>query len=375
MCVCLIKVFIVILSYSLVTLVNIVMGILNLVPDDSKHKIQKFLIENNLLYVYDLDLPNGIKGSEEWREIDLIKLLEYCDSKNIDPTRVLVPENALSVSYNTPLLHIHCPVNCMIIKEFETLPECTPTKHFNYLAGNFHYDRFMLLQELYQKDLLKNTHWSAYRNINLDIFPDHKYTESFIDFCKNNIPRTMKNLEVYNKFPEDLLEPRQYREGSLIMDANNIDAEIFKDSAVTIIVDTLANNIPSLYDSKWQDVEQKLGRNTYYTKKILKPILHKRPFIACIGRGKGINKYLSDMGFQTFESVWDESYFDADTPKERVDRIVNLCYNLSKLEIAEIHDKTREICEHNYDVLTKTDWVEWFLSQIQTTLHIRQATT
>src|SRR5210317_1364461 len=145
MCVCLIKVFIVILSYLLFTVVNIGMGILNLVPSDSKHKIQKFLIENNLLYVYDLDLPNGIKGSEEWRKIDLIKLLEYCDSKNIDPTRVLVPENALSVSYNTPLIHVHCPVNCMIIKEFETLPECTPTKHFNYLAGNFHYDRFILL--------------------------------------------------------------------------------------------------------------------------------------------------------------------------------------------------------------------------------------
>ena len=231
------------------------------------------------------------------------------------------------------------------------------------------------LAEDTKKDLLKNTHWSAYRNINIDLFPNHTYTESFIDFCKNNIPRTMKNLEVYNKFPEDLLEPAQYREGSFIMDANNLDAEIFKDSAVTIILDTLANTKPSLYNSNWHDVEKEIGSTSFYTKKILKPILHKRPFIACIGRGKGINKYLSDMGFQTFESVWDESYFDADTPKERVDRVVDLCYNLSKLEITEIHEKTKEICEHNYNVLTKTDWVEWFLSQIQTTLHIRQAIT
>ncbi len=375
MCVCLIKVFIVILSYWVLCSVNIVMGILDLIPFDSKHKIKQFLTENNLVYVYDLDLPKGFKGSEEWRKIDLIKLLEHCDSKNIDPATVVIPENSFSVSYDTQFLHIHCPVNCMVINEFETLPESMPTKHFNYLAGNFHYDRFMLLQELYQKDLLKCTHWSAYRNINIDIFPDHEYTENFIDFCKNNIPRTMKNLEVYNKFPEDLLEPAQYREGSFILDANNVDAEIFKDSAVTIIQDTLANNIPSLYNSKWQDVEHRLGRTTYYTKKIIKPILHKRPFITCVGRGKGINKQLSDMGFQTFESVWDESYFDADTPKERVDRIVDLCYNLSKLEVTEIHDKTKEICEHNYNVLTKTDWIEWFLSQIQTTLHLRQETT
>jgi len=77
MCVCLIKVFIVILSYPLVTVVNIVMGILDLIPFDSKHKVQQFLNENNLIYVYDLDLPNGAKGSEEWRKEDLIKILEH----------------------------------------------------------------------------------------------------------------------------------------------------------------------------------------------------------------------------------------------------------------------------------------------------------
>ena len=71
---------------------NMYMGILDLIPFDSKHKVQQFLNENNLIYVYDLDLPNGVKGSEEWRKEDLIKILEHCDSKNIDPTTVLVPE-------------------------------------------------------------------------------------------------------------------------------------------------------------------------------------------------------------------------------------------------------------------------------------------
>jgi hypothetical protein len=233
----------------------------------------------------------------------------------------------------------------------------------------------MLLQGLYQKDLLKCTHWSAYRKINTNIHRNNDFENEFIDFCERNIPRTMKHLDVYNNFPEDVLDSSQYIDGSFILDANNSDAEIFKDSAVTIILDTLANTIPSLYNSKWQDVEQELGRTTYYTKKILKPILHKRPFIASIGRGKGIKKHLSDMGFMTFDNVWQESYFDANTPKERVDRIANLCYNLSKLEVTEIHDRTKEVCEHNYNVLTKTDWTEWFLNQIQTTLIIRQETT
>lgn len=375
MCVCLIKVFIVILTYSPVTVVNMNMGILDLIPFDSKHKIQQFLTENNLIYVYDLDLPKGVKGSEEWRKEDLDKIIEHCKSNDIDPSRVLIPESAFSVSYHTPFIHVHCPVNLMTIDEFETLPEQVPTTHFNYLAGNYHYDRFMLLQGLYQKDLLKCTHWSAYRKINTNIHRNNDFVNEFIDFCENNTPRTMKHLDVYNKFPEDLLEPEQYRDGSFIVDANNVDAEIFKDSAITIIVDTLANTIPSLYNSKWHDIEKELGATYFYTKKILKPILHKRPFITCIGRGKSANKYLCDMGFQTFDNIWPELYFNANTPKERVDSIVDLCYNLSKLEVTEIHDKTKEICEHNYNVLTKTDWVEWYLNQIQTTLHIRQATT
>ena len=67
------------------------MGILDLIPFDSKHKVQQFLDENNLIYVYDLDLPNGVKGSEEWRKEDLNKILEHCKSNDIDPSRVLIP--------------------------------------------------------------------------------------------------------------------------------------------------------------------------------------------------------------------------------------------------------------------------------------------
>ena len=374
MCVCLIKVFIVILQYYLLTDLNTYMGTLDLIPFDDKHRVTDYFKQHDLINVHDI-MPAGIKSSEEWSKQDLNKLLDYCKSNSIDPTKIVISESSLNIVHNTPFIHVHCPINLMTIDEFDTLPEQLPTTHFNYLAGNYHYDRFMLLQGLYQKDLLECTHWSAYRKINIDLHRNHHFDNGFIDFCENNTPRTMKQLDVHNKFPEDLLEPTQYRNGSFILDANNVDAEIFRDSAVTILVDTLANNVPALYNSTWHDVEKELGATYFYTKKILKPILHKRPFIACIGRSKGMNKYLGDMGFQTFNDVWPENYFDADTPKERVDGIVNLCYNLSKLEVTEIHDKTKEICEHNYNVLTKTDWIEWFLSQIQTTLHLRQETT
>jgi len=350
------------------------MGILDLIPLDYKHKVTNFFAQNNLLDVYNI-MPAGIRSSEEWCKEDLDKLLDHCKSNSIDPTRVVISESILSTSSHTPFIHVHCPINLMTIDELDTLPEQLPTTHFNYLAGNYHYDRFMLLQGLYQKDILKCMHWSAYRKINTDIHRNNHFENNFLDFCKSNLPRTMINLDVHNKFPEDVLDPSQYRNDSFIVDANNVDAEIFKSSAITITVDTLSNTLPSIYDSDWHTVEEKANLTMFYTKKIIKPILHKRPFITCIGKGKGADKYLKDMGFKTFDNVWDESYFNANTPKERVDSIVELCYNLSKLNVNEIYEDTKDICEYNYKILIETDWIEWYLNQIQTVLHIRQATT
>ena len=350
------------------------MAILDLIPFDHKHRVTDFFTQHDLIDVNKL-MPAGIKSSEGWCKEDLDKLLDYCESNSIDPTRVVVSESNLSTTSHTPFIHVHCPINLMTIDELDTLPEQLPTTHFNYLAGNYHYDRFMLLQGLYQKDLLKCTHWSAYREINTDLHRNNHFENDFLDFCKNNLPRTMINLDVHNKFPEDILHSSQFRNDSYIIDANNVDAEIFKSSAITITIDTLANTLPSIYDSDWHAVSEEIGVTMFYTKKIMKPILHKRPFISIIGKGKGADKYLHDMGFKTFSDIWNESYFSANTPKERVDSIVELCYNLSKLDVNEIYENTREICEHNYNTLINTDWVEWYLNQIQTILVLRQATT
>ena len=80
------------------------------------------------------------------------------------------------------------------------------------------------------------------------------------------------------------------------------------------------------------------------------------------------------MGFKTFNSMWNEDYYHADTPKERDDLAVELCYNLSKQSAEDIYNDTKDICNYNYNVLTQTDWLEWYLNQIQQTFLIKQAT-
>ena len=74
-------------------------------------------------------------------------------------------------------------------------------------------------------------------------------------------------------------------------------------------------------------------------------------------------KLLKNLGFETFDSVWDESY-DNYAFEKRLDHISDLCYNLSNENITELYNKTVDICEHNYNVLMNTDWVQWYFDKL-----------
>ena len=95
------------------------------------------------------------------------------------------------------------------------------------------------------------------------------------------------------------------------------------------------------------------------TAKTFKAIKQKRPFILTMGKTGGDLTSLKNLGFETFDSVWDESYDNYGFEK-RLDHISDLCYNLSNENITDLYNKTVDICEHNYNVLMNTDWVQWY---------------
>lgn len=351
------------------------MAITDSLTHHQRTRIEAFFDQHGLTSVYDLQLPFPLKNAENFENADLDRLLSYCIKNNIDPGKIVISESTLNVLHNTPFIHVHFPINLINHYTLQESIEQTPTKHFNYLAGNYHYDRYMLLQGFMENDLLDNMHWSAYRNINTDIHRHHHFTNEFLDFCKTNTPRTLVQLNSHNCYPEDILDSNLYVDGAFIKDANNMDNQIFSDSAITITVDTMANTLPKLYNSTWHDISKETNLTMFYTAKIIKPIKHKRPFINLIGKGKDADKYLTSMGFQTFNSIWNEDYYSAETPKERVDQVVNLCYNLSKQSAKDIFNDTKDICNYNYNILTQTDWIEWYLNQIQQTFLIKQAIT
>ena len=91
------------------------------------------------------------------------------------------------------------------------------------------------------------------------------------------------------------------------------------------------------------------GHRQHLTEKTFKPICLGMPFIV-VGT-KGSLAYLRRYGFKTFESIWDESYDQADDDI-RIKCIATLLRSLDELSIEskqELFERCRPIVEHNHN--------------------------
>lgn len=83
----------------------------------------------------------------------------------------------------------------------------------------------------------------------------------------------------------------------------------------------------------------------FITEKIWKPIIAQQIFVV-----HGKKNYLQDLknlGFQTFNTIIDESYDKESEPKKRINKIVELCKWLKKQNWKELYEQTKDIREHN----------------------------
>ena len=116
-----------------------------------------------------------------------------------------------------------------------------------------------------------------------------------------------------------------------------VPIDVYNQSAYSIITETATHNDYS-----------------FYTEKIVKPILAKRLFV-CFS---GVNylKNLRALGFKTFDGIIDESYDqEADHKirfKKAFDQILYLC-NQDQSSVLEL---VEPIAEHNFNLLKSTDW-------------------
>jgi len=86
---------------------------------------------------------------------------------------------------------------------------------------------------------------------------------------------------------------------------------------------------------------------TFITEKIWKPILMQQIFV--VHSKQHYLKDLRELGFQTFNNTFDESYDVEENASGRIDKIVDLCKWLKKQDAQRLYSVTEDIRKHNAD--------------------------
>jgi hypothetical protein len=93
---------------------------------------------------------------------------------------------------------------------------------------------------------------------------------------------------------------------------------------------------------------------SFFTEKIIKPILSRRIFLTCSGRY--FLKNLKSLGFQTFDSIIDESYDHEWQLENRIEMLLQQVEYLYTVDQEETYQSVVTVLEHNFNLVMNRDW-------------------
>ena len=91
-------------------------------------------------------------------------------------------------------------------------------------------------------------------------------------------------------------------------------------------------------------------RDAVFTEKIFKPLSYGHPLL--VFSSQGALAKLKELGFETFESIFDESYDLIENPQLRFEAMLEQLLELTKKsdhELSLMFEKIKPVLEHNYD--------------------------
>jgi hypothetical protein len=105
----------------------------------------------------------------------------------------------------------------------------------------------------------------------------------------------------------------------------------FNDSAINLVSETNDND-----------------NDIFMTEKIWKPIIAKQIFV--VHGNYGYLKKLKQLGFRTFDVVFDESYDEERDSDKRINKIIDLCKTLKNTDKQKLYRETESIRQHNLEL-------------------------
>ena len=214
-------------------------------------------------------------------------------------------------------------------------------KSFNLLIRTQKTHRTQLLCDLENIGLLDNN------IVSYDFNLEQNENDFFNKFEKIMEPDSNEFKRYWNQLKEFRLnKPKRTIDYEDLKSVHGVNMETdipYKDSLFTIVAESF------FYE------DEKLG---YISEKVIKPIIHKHPFIVL--STPGTLTWLKNIGFRTFAETGfiDESYDAEQNSNKRyrmiVNEIVNLV-NLSEEQKSAFLYNCKDILEHNYNHLKSFD--------------------
>lgn len=128
-----------------------------------------------------------------------------------------------------------------------------------------------------------------------------------------------------------------------------LPVDVYNSTAYTVVCETN-------YDNHY----------SFYTEKIVKPILARRLFI--VFSGQYYLRNLRKIGFQTFDGIVDETYDTIENHDDRFQMALEQMHKLINQPQDLILEKIKPILEHNYNLMIFKDWYKDFSREFQSAL-------
>jgi hypothetical protein len=142
-----------------------------------------------------------------------------------------------------------------------------------------------------------------------------------------------------------------YQDITNVFNATNLP-RIFKGEDTQIMASCWLTNFDEAQDSLVYVPTETVyfGRRLHLTEKTFKAIALEMPFVLVAPAGS--LEYLRSYGFQTFASIFDESYDEETDDIRRIERVTKLLKELNDLSVTErqkIHQACLPIVQHNFE--------------------------
>ena len=187
------------------------------------------------------------------------------------------------------------------------------------------------------------------KNLQQKILTTYANQDYINDWSNNNDFKThfewepdIENFDDTVKLSTDYV---QYR-GLQIALSRIIPIQVYNRTAYSIVAETGWHN-----------------QYSFFTEKTAKPIMARRLFV--MFSGYKFLQNLRTLGFQTFDTVIDESYDLMYNDNDRWSAAFEQVQRLCNMDQAEVFAKIAPAVEHNYHLVMNTDWKQHMLDQLQ----------